>query len=412
MDSKTLFTHALGLVSPWQLNDIRMHETDDGISELHLTISYEPGAIFSIDSEPGHVHDHTERTWRHLDFFQHKCYLHCRVPRSKLASGKTKLAAVPWARPGIGFTLLFEQYVLQLIRLEMPVNKAAESVREDPNRLWTILRHYVGQAYSELDHSQIQRVGIDVTSIRKGHDYITTLVDMATRKIAHVTSGKSKESVERLRKYLESKGTSASQIEQVCLDMSPSFIAGTLEQFPVAKLTFDRFHVKKLLNEAMDKVRRAERAEHDLLKGHKYTFLKGESKQSEKKEKQRDELLVLYPRIGHAYRLKILFDDFWDMENAEQAERFLDDWCAQVDQSTLAPFQKFVATLRAHWYGITNYTEPKMNNGILEGLNTKIQLAKRRARGFRNVDNLITMIYLIATDISLGSPHRLAQSLN
>ena len=186
--------------------------------------------------------------------------------------------------------------------------------------------------------------------------------------------------------------------------MSPAFIAGISNNFPKAKITFDRFHIVKLLNEAMDKVRKDEGREHEYLKGHKYTFLKSNKHLSESQREQREELIELYPKLGQAYRLKELFNDFWYFPDFEEAVSFLTYWCDLVEDSAIVHFKKFVNTLNAHWTGVINYIKSKISNGILEGINSKIQLAKRRARGFRNINNFINMIYFVAGKLKYDYP--------
>jgi transposase len=172
---------------------------------------------------------------------------------------------VPWARPGSGFTLLFEALALALIEREMPVNRVAELLRVNPQRIWTVFNHWVGQARAADDPSSVTKLGIDETSTRKGHHYVTLGVDLDQGRVIHVTEGKGKETLQDIQQHLESKGVDKQQIKQASLDLSPSFIAGVKESFPAAEMTFDRFHVVKLLNEAMDKVRKAERKEHEEL---------------------------------------------------------------------------------------------------------------------------------------------------
>ncbi|WP_442856536.1 ISL3 family transposase [Formosa sp. Hel1_33_131] len=96
-------------------------------------------------------------------------------------------------------------------------------------------------------------------------------------------------------------------------------------------------------------------------------------------KEKRDLLLEMYPKLGEGYRFKYLFKDFWDIED-KQAEGYLAFWCDRADDSGISPFQKAVKTIKVHWSGIINYIESKINNGILEDLNSKIQLAKKRAR--------------------------------
>lgn len=184
--------------------------------------------------------------------------------------------------------------------------------------------------------------------------------------------------------------------------MSPSFIAGTLREFPESAIVFDRFHVVMLLNEAMDAVRK-KRQQHQFLKKHKYTFLKDGKNLSSKQRQQRDELVEILPVIGEAYSLKELFNDLRGFNDKEKAVAFLPFWCDLVKDSKVYPFKPFVNTLKAHWAGIMNYFDSKITNGILEGINNKIQLAKRRARGYRNTESFINMKYFIAGKLKFNT---------
>jgi transposase len=145
----------------------------------------------------------------------------------------------------------------------------------------------------------------------------------------------------------------------------------------------------------MNQVRIAERKEHDALKGHKYTFLKKRENLSDKKEKELNELIRLYPTLDEAYRLNVLFNDLWEMPDKPVADAFLRQWCEDVDAAKIPAFMKFANTVRAHWSGIVHFVESHITSGILGGINSKIQLAKRRARGYRNINNFINMIYFL-----------------
>jgi len=351
------------------------------------------------------VYDTMPRIWQHLNFFQHLCFLHCNVPRIKdQSSGKVRQVEVPWARQGSGFTLLFEAFAMALIEREMPINKVAGLLQVYPQRIWTIFNYWISIAYCDDKQDGVTVLGIDETSSKKGHEYVTIAVDMEERRVLHATEGKGKETITRIREHLQDKGAVPGQIEQVCIDMSPSFIAGIMEEFPESSIVFDRFHVVKLLNEAMDDVRKKERAQHQILKDHRYTFLKKEKNLTSKQKGQRDYLLEVLPVIGEAYRFKELFNDLWDFTTREEAGAFLSFWCDYVSESKIEPFKKFVNTIKAHWSGIMNYFGSRISNGILEGINNKIQLAKRRARGYRNTSNFINMIYYVAGKLRFDYP--------
>lgn len=403
MNSTTLFSMALGLQAPWQVTDISF--AGDQSKELHLHLGFVTGSRF-LDTTgiACPVHDTVNREWQHLNFFEHHCFLHCKLPRIKTSAGNVENVSVPWARPGSGFTLLFEAFAMALIEREMPVNRVAEVMGVNPQRIWTLFNHWMGKAREADDPSALTKLGVDETSTKKGHHYVTIGVDLEQSRVIHVCEGKGKAAIKDIAEHLESKGVKKNQVKQLSMDLSPAFIAGAAASFPKAKITFDRFHVVKLLNEAMNKVRADERKEHDALKGQKYTFLKNRDNLSEKQEKSLTELILLYPTLGEAYRLKTLFNDLWEMPDKKAATAFLKQWCKDVAKAKIPAFERFANTVRAHWSGILHFVETHISNGILEGINSKVQLAKRRARGYKNMKNFINMIYLLCGKMKFDYP--------
>jgi transposase len=143
MNSEALFGMALGLQSPWRVNNVIFDTNESAHSELHLWVGFLPGSRFPDEAnELCPVHDTVERQWQHLSFFEHTCYLHCAVPRITTSSGKVRNVDVPWARPVSGFTLLFEALAMAMIEREMPVNRVAEILKVNPQRIWTIFNHW------------------------------------------------------------------------------------------------------------------------------------------------------------------------------------------------------------------------------------------------------------------------------
>lgn len=131
--------------------------------ELHLTIDYNSG--FFVDKVgKSTVHDRVNRSWCQQNFFEHKCYLHYKIPRIKTVENKVEQVTVPWAREGSGFTLLFEAFSMLLIEQEMPINKVGKVIGVYPKRIWNIFNYWLGIAYSDSDHSKISTLGIDETS--------------------------------------------------------------------------------------------------------------------------------------------------------------------------------------------------------------------------------------------------------
>lgn len=254
--------------------------------------------------------------------------------------------------------------------------------------------------------SGVKRIGIDETSSRRGRKYITNFVDLDTHALIFSTPGKGEESVGRFVAELINRGGRPENIEVVSMDMSPSFIAAYSKYFSHADLVFDKFHIVKMLNEAMDKTRKAEANDKRLLKGHRFTLLHRKCNLRKEKLLELETLLLTYPQLGEAYKYKEGFFDVFSIEAPHEAVSYLDNWCRAVSSTTLTHMKKFVSILRTHWSGIiTNFTCKGVNNGILEGINQKIQLAKRRARGFRKLANFIDMAYLACGKLKLAYPY-------
>lgn len=399
-NSKELFSIALGLSSPWIVKSINF---DNCSSQLDITVGFTKGHKFLMpDGCLYSAHDTVERTWQHLNFFQHKCFLHCKVPRVKQKDGKIITQGVPWSRPGSGFTLLFEAFSMLLIESEMPISKVAKVLNVTDNRLWRVFDYWVNKSHSQDTIKTLKKVGFDETSSKKGHKYVTTMVDLEARRVLFATEGKNAKCIEKSVDYLKTKDVDVDKIKQACIDMSPAFISGLHTHLPKTEITFDKFHVVKELNKAMDTLRKQERIGNKMLKKHKYTFLK--SKLTPEIKSEKDLLLEMYPKLAQGYRLKIMFKEFWDIQNKQEAESYLAFWCDMAEESGIFPFIRFVKTVKSHWTGIINYIESKISNGILEGINSKIQLLKRRARGYRNIQNFINMIYFTSGKLKFDYP--------
>lgn len=406
MNSKQIFSMALNLEMPWYIEDIRMSkEEGDKIGQIDIYLNFQSGSKFlDLDGNKCSVHDTVKRSWQHLNFFEHTCQIHTRVPRIVDHDNKVKTVQVPWARKNSGFTLLFEAYSMLLIESEMPIKRAAKVLNIYDMRLWRIFNYWIKRAFNSSRQDDITKIGIDETSTKKGHNYVTIAVDMAKKNVIYATPGRGSDCVGQLKEHLSAKGCDKENIEQVSIDMSPAYISGVTRNFPNAEITFDKFHVSKLINEAMDKVRKAERKEIIELKGHKYLFLKNNRNLSQEARDKKHYFLIAYPKLGEAYRLKEMFNDFWDFQSEQEASGYLAYWCDMAEESAIAPFIKVANTIKAHWSGIVNYIKSQINNGILEGINSKIQLAKKRARGYRNIPNFINMIYFIAGKLKFDYP--------
>lgn len=404
MDANALFTMALGLSSPWEVKELVFTAES---RRLDIGIDFPRGSSFPCPEcgEPSKVHDTEEKSWRHLDFFQHSAYLTARVPRCRCDQHGVKQVEVPWARPGSGFTLLFEALLMALMR-EMPVKAVARIVGEHDTRLWRLVDHHVEEARQRVDMSEVKAVAVDETAARRGQDYVSMFMDLDRRRLLFGTEGKDQETVEAFRKDLEAHGGSAERITEACCDMSQAFIRGLKAEFPIAHLTFDRFHVMQLANKGVDDVRRIEARERPELKRSRYVWLKNRSNLSARQRERLKELQGMNLETAEAYRMRLTLQDFYEQANPRAAAMFLADWCEMVLESGLEPMKKVARTLMDHADGVLRWFWSGFSNGLLEGINSLIQAAKAKARGYRTTRNLLNIAYLIAGKLDFALPAR------
>jgi len=406
MDSNELFRMALGLAEPWRVAEATFSEER---GRLDLRLEFPRGGRFACSScgRGGcPVHDTEERTWRHLNFFEHEAYLAARQPRIRCPECGVKTVEVPWARPGAGFTLLMEAYILALAQGGMTAARIGRLVGEHDTLIWRVLRHYTEEARARADFSEVSTVGVDETSRAKGHSYVAVFMDLEPdrRRVLFVTPGKDAATVEAFAKDLEAHGGEPARIRRICMDMSAAFRKGAGEHLPEAEITFDPFHVAQLAGNAVDEVRRAERRERPELKGTRYLWLTNEWNQSDRQREAWADLPHRNLKTARAWRLKTALQDIFVPESRAEGEEMLRQWCAWAQRSRLAPMVAVARTLRRHWDGVLSWFDSRISNGVLEAINGLIQAIKRRARGFRNVDYLITMIYLHLGKLDLAVP--------
>jgi transposase len=402
-----LFQAALGLSEPWQVTRTVF---DAAARRLDLYLDFPKGARFACpegDQPACPVHDSEAKRWRHLDFFQHQAYLHARVPRVICPTHGTRQVALPWARPGSGFTLLMEALLMSMLA-QMPVRAVAVLVGEHDTRLWRLLHHHVEQARAKLDLRQVTRVGVDETSAKRGQDYVSLFVDLDAPKprVVFATEGRDHTTVARFAADLAAHGGDPTRVRDVSADMSPAFERGVRASLPHAYLTYDRYHLASHATNAVDEVRRAEAKQRPELTGTRYAWLKRPRNLT---VRQAATLAGLTPAsvglaTARAYRWRLAFDAFFDQPRA-LAEDYLERWYQGAIRSRLAPIIAFARMIGEHWEGVTRWHWTQINNGVLEGINSLVQAAKRRARGYRTHKNLIAMIYLIAGRLDFSPTH-------
>ncbi|MBM7867767.1 ISL3 family transposase [Heliomicrobium gestii] len=392
MNNTDLFQLALGLTPPWLVSETRFNAE---AQELHITIDFVPGSSFACPAcaEAGcKVHDTKERSWRHLNFFQHKTFIHAPLPRTKCnRCGAVRQMTAPWSRPGSGFTLLFEAYVMTLMK-EMPVKSVARIVGEHDSLLWRILHHYVHTTRRKEDLSAVEKRSIDETARTKGHKYVSSVMDAETRRVIFATEGKGADVLPKFKEDFQSHRGCAENITDVCMNMSPAFISGVEKNLPEVAITVDKFHVIKLINEAVDQVRREEQKTMPELKGTRYTWFKNKRHLTMKQKAIMEDVLAQRnAKTGKAYQLRLTFQEMYEKDPMD-APMFFKKWYFWATHSRLAPMKEVAQTMKRHEKGILRWFVSNVTNGLQEGINSVIQAAKRKARGYRSVRNFISMV--------------------
>lgn len=406
---ETLFTHALGLNHPWVVEEVKLDTKAQRI-DFEIACKDKQLPCPGCGAPEQTIHDRLLRSWRHLNFFQYEAWLHCRVPRVACTScGKTTQVPVPWARPGSGFTIMFEALALTLSR-DLPVRQVAQLLRCEDKQLWRRIEHYVTEAREQEVFENVQTIGIDETSLHRGQSYITVVHDLESKRLLFATEGRSHHTVSAFVADLEAHGGNADEIEHVCIDMSAAYIKGVTGALPNAEISFDRFHVIQMGLSAMDEVRRQEAREdgphmRDQLGGGAtvvrdlmWTMRRNSATWNKKQIYAMHWLQRSNLKSARAWRLKqALQQIYWQAAKSgdeAQATALLKRWISWARRCRLEPFKKLAGTLRDRLPAVVRGMLANRSNAYVEAMNGQLQLAKRAARGFRTAKNFIAIAYL------------------
>ncbi|WDN19298.1 ISL3 family transposase [Xanthomonas oryzae] len=399
-----VFEAALGIGAPWSVGAV---EFDEATKVLTVPVDL-PGTRFKVSGQKGlhPVHDTVVKTYRHLNFFQHECYLKVRTPRVKLGDGSVRLVEPDFAGRLSGFTLLFEALVLMLSQ-QMPFAAVARIVGESAYRCMQVCNRYVEMALEQADFSDVSSLAIDETSRARGHDYVTLAADAQARRVIFVTEGRDAKAVKALAADLAAHGCPPEQITSVSIDMSPAFIKGVSDQLPNAQITFDKFHVVGHANAAVNKTRRIEQRTEKSLKGMRWTLLKDVFSLKATARAARADHGTQAHTDGPRVALKEQLREALDRKQINVMREMLKHWCVCVMRSKVEAMKEVAALVRRHMDGIVAWAQTRQTNGFLEAINGLFQSAKRRARGFKRLSTIKTVIFLIAgkLDFQTFNPH-------
>ena len=271
-------------------------------------------------------------------------------------------------------------------------------------KIWSILEKYVDETLKTNDYSEVTAVGVDETSSKKGHNYISLFVDLNKKKTIFIAEGKDSDTIKQFKYDLEAHKGSTENIRDVSCDMSKAFIKGVRENLPNASITFDKFHIMKIINKSVDAVKREEQMTNPALKNSRYVFIKNEKNLTKLQKEKLAELRLSKKNLKSLRALNIRenFQDLYKSGNIEVFEVLLKKWYFWATHSRLEPMKKAAKTIKDHWDGVVRWKESQINNGILEGLNSVVQAAKTKARGYSTLKNFKIIAYLVTGDLDLS----------
>jgi transposase len=404
---RKMMAGSLGVEEPWYVEGAEFSEEE---LALHVYVGVRKTAVIACPkcgaTTKRNGYEPNERVWRHGDVMFYPCLIHCRRPKVLCPHCGSVQVNAPFERKNSRFTLLFEGYAM-LILADMPIAKTAALLRCDEKSLVKIMRYWVTKAVDAMDLRDVAMLAIDETSFKRGHKYVTLIIDAAKRRVLDVEDGRDMETVKKFAEKLTAKGGNPERITAVTSDMSKAFLPAIAENFPNAENIIDKFHVKKVLIDALDDVRKAEqRVVEDktaLFRGRRL-FMIPEAKLTAEQSATLAEMSKRYPKTGRAYRIVAGLDDFYACRSVEEAEIAFGSLYSWMRRCRLQPMKKAAETLMRHKDKIVAYFKNRITNAICEGINSMVQAAKRKARGYHTFEGYSSMIYLVAGKLQLAVP--------
>jgi transposase len=351
-------------------------------------------------------YDRAVRDWRHVALGKWRVIVRATLCRLDCPEHSIITERVPWAEHESRFTRDFEDLVAWLAR-EMNKTAVTRLLHITWRAVGTIIERVVARKLDKKRLEDLYLIGVDEVSYRKGQKYITVVANHGTGKPVWLGEGRTKKT---LGTFFDELGPErAEQLKAVSMDMCAPYIVEVGKRAAQAEIAFDPFHVVKLANEAVQEVRRTEARvrkgspEATVLKGSRWALLKAPENLRDDEHVRLSEVAALNAEVYRAYLLKEELRTLYRCRSGA-AEEHLESWLSWACRSRLAPFVKVGRTLRKYREGVLAAIRLHLSNGLLEGINNKIGLLKRRAYGFHSAAALIAMVYLCCTDLQLKLP--------
>ena len=391
-----LYAAVLGLTGPWSIARV---ETDLSAGEVRVWVALPANTRWvcpeCLAAAP--IHDHQDRSWRHLDTCQFRTMVYARVPRLNCPTHGIRQLQVPWAEPGSQFTALFETLAIDWLR-QASLSAVAKHLRISWDEAAGIQSRAVRRGLARRAQVAPRYVGVDETSFQKRHEYVTVVSDLEKAQVLYVADDRTQASLDGF--WLSLPHEQLVAIQAVAMDMCAPYIQSTLLNVPFAdeRIVFDKFHIAQSLNHAVDQVRRSEHrrlsAAGDLsLKGTRFDWLRHPATMTRATAQAFADLRERVHRVARAWELKETVMAIFDLKASWAARRNFEAWYQWAIRSKLEPIKRVARTLHKYWDQIENYFRHRITNAGAEAINTKIQQVKARSRGFRSRERFREAIY-------------------
>jgi transposase len=337
-----------------------------------------------------------ERDWRDLSLRKLPLKLRYRPRRVECPRCGVRVEEFPWAEAWARVTTALSNAVAILAR-ELSWQGTARQYGLNWKSVATIVKRAVQYGLRNRVRPAMHVIGIDEVSRRKGQIYLTVVYDLERRVLVWVGEDRTEEAVRKF--FTEEMGARrCATLQVVCMDMWAAYAKLVREHAPNAQILFDRFHIVKHLNEAVEEVRRSEMRrlslkERVVFKRSRWLLLKNPWNLNPDQKERLSTLVRWNAPIVRAYYLKESFQLFWDYKQCKRAETHLQKWMTSAMRSRLDPFKRFVRMLRSHLDGVLPWTRIRLSNAAVEGMNNKIKSISHRSFGFRTAANFIAAIY-------------------
>jgi transposase len=409
MHDTELYRHLLGLEPPWFVSKVELNIKE---KKVDVWTEHEDNTKFPcpVCNKKYALYDHTEeRRWRHLDSCEFMTILHARPPRVECPEHGIHRVKVPWAEDKARFTSMFERLAIDVL-LESSVTGAMKILRISWDEAWHIVEKAVQRGMLRKKKIVIGYLGVDEKAIAKGHSYITVVCDLDRGTIEYVAEERRQASLDGFFEALTEEQLNG--IKAIAMDMWEPYINSTLANVPDAekKIVFDRYHIMRHMNEAVNTVRKTENRElvstgDGTLKGTKYLWLYGEENLPQKHSERFEALKALNLKTGRAWAIKENLRELWDCPDQETANAHWKEWYSWAIRSRLKPVMMKATTIKDHVGNILTYFVHRITNAVTEAVNSTIQTIKKMACGFRNPEYFKIAIYFHCGGLDLYPTH-------